>query len=394
MRSLQPTLAAFAAVAALASCGLPPASGAQDGAQDGAQPVAVPRGDAEVAAALAGAFEGSPVPGGVAAIARLGEAPRIGSFGVRKAGDDAPFLPGDLVHIGSCTKAMTAALLARLDSNGRLDWSASLRESLPDLAEAADPAFAGVTLRHLLTHTSGLPANALVWWAHADLPLRERRLAIASAMMRRAPDEAPGASFEYSNLGYMVAGCVAEAAADATWEELLLAEVAEPLGMASLGFGPPSVDGAVDQPWGHSLRDGEARPSQRDNAEALGPAGRVHLSMADWSRFVLAFTDGAIASEGAFLSEEERARLLEPARDDYACGWMVTERGWGGGEVLWHNGSNTYWYAVTWVAPRRDRAFLVAVNAAGEGVRDRADRAVAALIRADAARDEREDSAK
>lgn len=379
MRPLSPYPAAVVAVALLLSCGLQAASGDRQSADDRAPD----RGDAEVSALLAEAFEGSAVPGGVAAIARFGQEPRVGSFGVRKAGGDEPFLPGDLVHIGSCTKAMTAALLARLDVQERIDWEAPLRDALPEVAEAADPAFAGVTLHHLLTHTSGLPANALAWGAHPGAPLRERRLKIASAMMRKAPGAAPGDAFEYSNLGYVVAGCVAEAATDSTWEELLLAEVAAPLGMASLGFGPPGAEGEVDQPWGHTLRKDEARPSQRDNAEALGPAGRVHVTVADWSRFVLAFSDAAVAGDEPWIDEATRERLLEPRLDSYACGWVVVERDWAGGRAVWHNGSNTYWYALTWLAPARDRAYFVAVNAAGGDVRARAQSVIDALVGAD-----------
>lgn len=374
----------------LLACGGTPAAAPQDGRAA----VAEERGDAEVASILEDAFGGTEIPGGVGAIARLGEAPRIGSFGVRRAGGDEAFLPGDLVHIGSCTKAMTAVLVARLDEDERLDWDAPLSEAIPALAPGADPAYAGLTLRHLLTHTSGLQANALFWGAHAELPLRERRMKIAAAMLRKAPDPGLGEAFRYSNVGYMIAGCFAEAATETTWEELLLAEVAAPLGMDTLGFGPPSTDGGVDQPWGHSIARGEARPSQRDNAEALGPAGRVHVSIADWSKFVLAFSDAAVEGEDTLISAPMRERLLAPEKDSYACGWMIAERGWGDGQVLWHNGSNTYWYALTWVAPRRGRAYLVAVNAAGGDVRERADRAVGALIQADAARDAREDAAK
>ncbi|HLV79318.1 MAG TPA: hypothetical protein VKT32_03520, partial [Chthonomonadaceae bacterium] len=65
---------------------------------------------------------------------------------------------------------------------------------------------------------------------------------------------------------------------------------------------------------------------------------------------------------------------------DYAAGWVVTDRNWGGGRVLMHNGSNNQNYSVVWMAPLRDFAVLVATNQGGDAAAKACDEAASALI--------------
>ncbi len=69
-----------------------------------------------------------------------------------------------------------------------------------------------------------------------------------------------------------------------------------------------------------------------------------------------------------------------PFGGDYFCGWLVVDRPWGGGTVYTHAGSNTMNYAVVWVAPKRDFAFLAVTNQGGKEAVSGTDDAAAALI--------------
>ena len=85
----------------------------------------------------------------------------------------------------------------------------------------------------------------------------------------------------------------------------------------------------------------------------------------------------------AFVALHEPAPKKDSdAGPDYAMGWSVTRRGWAGdgGLVLTHNGSNTMWFAVTWIAPAKDFAVLVACNKGGAEAEKACDEAAAALI--------------
>ncbi|MEE2940431.1 MAG: serine hydrolase domain-containing protein [Planctomycetota bacterium] len=317
-----------------------------------------------LAALVQGALEGSSVPGAIVGIARRGEPVQVAAHGLRKAKSGVAITAGDLVHIGSCTKAMTAMLAARYVDRGMLRWDSTLEEVLPELARAVHEEFRGLTLLDCLTHTAGVRANCSRWFAHGRLPLVERRLALAKANLQDGPEREIGKEFGYSNLGYMLAGCFLERVGEGTWEELIAKDVFGPLGMTSAGFGPPNTKDEVDQPWGHVILGGVPLHRQSDNPEALGPAGRVHLTIEDWSRFALQFTEAAAAADTGdtpFLSADSRAKLVEVRANRYACGWGVV----GNGEVLRHSGSNTMWLATVHVEPEDGLACFVAVNAAG-----------------------------
>jgi CubicO group peptidase (beta-lactamase class C family) len=318
------------------------------------------------------------MPGMVAGIADANGLIAVGAAGFRKAGDATAITEDDSVHIGSCTKAMTSAVLAALVEDGTLRWDSKLVEVVPELKGEIHGAYETVTLWDLVTHRGRVPANARSWWAHADLDLKARRLALVKDGLKDEPTVIAG-EFEYSNLGYVAAASMAEAATGETWESLIRARVFEPLGMTTAGFGPPGASGNVDQPWGHARREGGWASSQQDNPEALGPAGRVHCSMADWAKFAAL----QLGKDGtAILGRETLDKLIEPT-GDYAAGWIVVRRDWAQGTALAHSGSNTMWYSTVWIAPELDRAYLVATNSCDEDSATICDEVIGKLIAID-----------
>src|SRR5262249_665450 len=97
------------------------------------------------------------VPGLIGAILVGARLPSIGAVGIPKIGPPDPLRATDQVHIGSCTKAMTAALVGVLIDEGKLTWGTTLAQVFPEQAGAMHPDFRSVTLSHLLTHRAGLP---------------------------------------------------------------------------------------------------------------------------------------------------------------------------------------------------------------------------------------------
>ena len=313
-----------------------------------------------------------------------------GVTGVRKLGAEPRASVDDLWHLGSDTKAMTATMIAMLVQRGRLSWDRTVGEAFGDRAADWPEAFRGITLTQLLSHRAGLPAN-LNWDAIAasSKDVRQQRLNAVTAASKVKPESAPGAAFLYSNLGYTIAGAMAERAAGKTWEDLLASLVFSPLGMSSCGFGGTGTIGQIDQPWPHGP-NGQPAPTNgpaMDNREVMGPAGTVHCSIADWSRFV---ADQLAGARGA-------GKLLEPAGytmiqgakgttgaamggAEYAFGWGVVSRPWAQGVALTHAGSNTMNFCVVWIAPAIDLAVLAVTNSGAPDAGAAADEAVSALI--------------
>ena len=222
------------------------------------------------------------IPGATAAIVSSKGVVAMGSAGIRKVGSDEKFRDSDVVHIGSCTKSMTSLLMACLVAEQTITWETQLIDVLPELKGHIHPAYHHVTIWQLLTHRAGVPGNARDWWAYGDLEISQRRLALLKDNLKAAPPAKNG-DYLYSNLGYLVAACMVERRTGSTWEKLMQQHVFTPLNMTSAGFGPPGTLSTVDQPWRHARAGAEWQARQGDNAEALGPAGRVHCSVADWA---------------------------------------------------------------------------------------------------------------
>jgi CubicO group peptidase (beta-lactamase class C family) len=321
------------------------------------------------------------LPGVVGAIIKGGQIVAIGSAGIRKVGDAAPFLPTDTIHLGSDTKAMTAMLVGQLIDQKQLTFDTTMAEIFPDLAARFNPLMARNTVRNLLDHNAGLPHD-LDWdtidAAGGSLPA-QRRLAVEKALS--VPPATPIGTFSYSNISFVLLGAIIEAKTGMPWEKVIEREIFRPLHMTSAGFGPPGTPGKLDQPWGHILENGKVKPVQIDNPSVLGPAGRVHCSVADWSKFIVETLRAAQGRPTLISAATFKELTTSMPKQDYAGGWLITERPWAGGLALTHAGSNTTWYCVAWLAPRKDFAVLIATNYFADSVPAAADKAISLEIK-------------
>lgn len=274
-----------------------------------------------------------------------GEDLRVGVAGTRVQGQDAPVEPGDLWHMGSNTKAMTATLVARLVEQGVARWDMTVGEVLGGLDVDIHPDLASADFIALLSHRSGMAANAgpvtsiRLAGRDADRDAAADRLLYARAVLGSTGGE-PG-EFLYANAGYVVAALMLEQLTGDTYEALMAREVFEPLGMDSAGWGPPGEPGSADQPRGH--RQGlfgfsAVEPgASADNPPAMNPAGRAHMTMADLMRFLDVHRRGAAGEDTGYLTTQSFERLHAPD-GNYALGWGVRDDG-----SLVHSGSNTMW---------------------------------------------------
>lgn len=333
------------------------------------------------------------LPALAAAVIVGGKVKAAGAVGVRKHGADVPVTGDDRFHLGSCTKAMTATLVAKLVEDGKLTWDTTLAEALPDLAEGMHEGYRSVTIRHLLCHRAGLPHEA--WPPGMNFfdvhglpgPPRQQRHEYAKRMLAVAPEYEPGSKFVYANAGFAIAGAIAEKTLDKPWETLIQEMVFTPLGITSAGFGAMGSPGKIDQPWQHQLKEGAIVPTEpgppadnrpaivptdpgplADNPPAIAPAGTVHMSVTDWAKFVADQVNEGKKKDRLLKPETYRTLHKAPFGGDYAFGWVLIPRPWAEGEALTHAGSNNSNFAVVWAVPKRGFAVLVMTNIAGEKV--------------------------
>jgi len=307
-----------------------------------------------------------------------------GAAGIRKASTDVSVTVNDKWHLGSNTKAMTATLAAILVEQGKLRWTTTLGEVFPELAAAMNPEMKDVAMLQLLSHRAGIPKDLDNWRAFSRKgSLSNQRYEVVKKVCTRKPDCQPGSKYLYSNLGYVIAGAMIEKVISKPWEEAVKEYIFTPLEMKTAGFGGTGTPGKIDQPWGHGA-DGAPVAGNGpaiDNPQVMAPAGCVHGSIQDWAKFITDQLRGA-RGEPALLKPDSYSMLHKPPfGGDYALGWLVTSRDWGGGTVLTHAGCNTMNYSNTWIAPQRDFAVLACVNHGGDAGFKATDDAIAALIR-------------
>lgn len=290
----------------------------------------------------------------LAVAARVQSAPlRAMATGVRQRGLAARVTAADRWHIGSITKSMTATLVARCVEAGHVAWDDTVLSVLGDMLTDIRAEYRQATFLHLLSHRAGLQTEVM-----APGGARDSRLAIARDALRQRPAGPLATTFHYSNSGYVIAAAMLEARLGASWEELMRAKLFAPLGMRASGFGPPGRDGEGDQPVGHaswvtpSVTPHPPGAVIDDIPAAWRPAGGVHAAPADMIAFLDAHRDRA-----PMLTPHAWTMLhTPPFGGEYALGWHVRPEG------LWHNGTNSMWYAEALADPARRRSAFAACN--------------------------------
>lgn len=293
--------------------------------------------------------------------------------GAGPVGSDAPW------HIGSVTKGFTAALVMQLVESDALSLEAPISTYLPSHADQMHPSWAALRLDDLLGHTAGLSPNFTNAQMLADYgdDLPAERLSRLKAHWQD-PVPGPRGPFAYSNMGYVLVGVVLETVTATPWEDLVKNRLGAPLGLHSMGTGAPRGDTA---PWGHRASwfgvkpvDPSGRAS--DNPAWLGPAGTLHLSVADLVRWGQAHLLACRGDMPTFLSAQSCQTLLAPRANGYGLGWMNETLPPLDLPIVGHEGSNTMWLAHITLVPKRDTVFVFMTN---DGRLKRAAKSVLAL---------------
>jgi CubicO group peptidase (beta-lactamase class C family) len=329
----------------------------------------------DLAAALEPIRKQHDLPALAALVILDGKVVALGATGVRKQGRDVAVTAQDQFHLGSCTKAMTCSLIAILVEEGKLSWTTPIGKGLPSLVKAIHPDWRTVTLEMLLSHHAGLPHDSwppgMTFQSVHALPgtPRQQRLAYAERMLKDAPKNKPGMKYEYANAGYAIAGAIAEHATNTSWEELIQQRLFKPLGIKGAGFGSMGTPGKLDQPVQHFIQNGKRRAIDpgplSDNPPAIGPAGTVHMPLPDWARYINAHLQGLRGQNNILKAQTYNKLHTRLFNSDYALGWYVARRPWGG-IVYNHAGSNNQNYCVVWMSPEKNFAVLVATNIGGD----------------------------
>jgi CubicO group peptidase (beta-lactamase class C family) len=213
------------------------------------------------------------VPGLAIAVVRNEEAPLLRAYGHRDVEAGLGVTTDTHFSICSITKSFTSTGLALLVDEGRLDWTKPVRDYVPEFRLQDAVATDRITVRDLLCHHSGLPRHDWIWMP-ADLSPAQ----MLSAMRHLEPSRDIRDTFQYNNLGYNVAGIVAQRISGLSWEEFTRTRLTDRLRM-TVSF-TPEVASAKDAAAPYAMnRDARLRAQLWPIRTTA--AGGINTSVAD-----------------------------------------------------------------------------------------------------------------
>ena len=269
------------------------------------------------------------VPGASVLVVRDGEAVVRRGYGRSDLAQGVEAGPATAYRLASVSKQFTAAAILLLAEDGTLAIDDPVRKWLPSLPRDAE----AVTLRHLLTHTSGLLDYEDLMPVPYDGQIRDAGV-LALLEREHRLYFPPGSAYRYSNSGYALLALVVEHASGMDYPAFLKARIFVPLGMHdSLAFvaGGPEVP---HRAFGHSEVDGHWQRTDQSSTSAVLGDGGIYSTIEDLARWDAAlYDDRLLSSASRALAFAPHVSVVgEGYEASYGFGWRIT------GETLWHSG--------------------------------------------------------
>lgn len=320
------------------------------------------------------------VPGVAVAIVKDDKVVLAKGYGVRKLGDPTPVDEKTLFAIGSSSKAFTAASLAMLVDEKKLDWDDHVPDRLPGF-QLYDPwVTKEIRVRDLLCHRSGLARGDYVWegttYTRDEILHRVRYL---------RPTWSFRTHFGYQNIMFLAGGQIVARLSGESWDDFIKTRIFKPLGMTSSNTSVRDLEGQEDVATPHLKRDGKIVPIQYRNLDNIAPAGSINsnaVDMAQWVRFQLAngvFNGQRLISE-ANMDEMHKPQMAIPVEPpwsllipdanliSYGFGWFLHD--YRDREVIQHGGNIDGMAALAAFMPQEKIGVVVLSNLDSSNIRE------------------------
>jgi CubicO group peptidase (beta-lactamase class C family) len=305
------------------------------------------------------------VPGVAVGILRDGKR-ELHGYGLASIETEQPVRPDTLFQIGSISKVYTATLIMRLVDEGKLALDEPIVTYLPDLKLADAQALQTITLRHLLSHTSGLFGDYFDDFGMGDDSL-SRAIATFDTLRQQF---SPGALWTYCNTGFGLAGAIIERVTGQPFETAMRERLFKPLGLErSFYFAHEAI--AYPNSVGHN----QLQPGADEHEVArlyplprwVNAAGGIISNVNDLLTFAEFHLRDGVAPDGTRLLSAELGQAMrqEQARaanfaEGYGLGWAL--RTAGGEQIVEHGGSTNGFQAKLVLVPSRNFAIAILTN--------------------------------
>lgn len=277
------------------------------------------------------------IPGLALAVIRDGKVVKQKAFGLANVELNVPATQETVYQIASTTKTFTATAVMKLAEEGKLSLEDSVTKWLPELPAA----WSGVTVRHCLTHTSGLPD--LVQDQCRAEPIAETREEVLKKLAEMPVAGKPGETWGYNQTGYMLLGMIVEKISGLSFEEFLRQRFFQPLAMTSTSYGDfkeivprrASLYTRLESCRGNEPRLGNklysAQPAYLYPSFMHTAAG-INTTIGDLVRWNLGLDEEKVLKQPALDQMWSPARLMDGTvfrfggTAGYAHGWVLDER--------------------------------------------------------------------
>ncbi len=313
------------------------------------------------------------VPGAALGILRVGRDDELvqAAHGLLNVDTGVETTVDSVFQIGSISKVWTTTVVMQLVDEGLLDLDAPVSEVLPELELADQAVTEKVTMRHLLTHTSGIDGDVFTDTGRGDDAIEKYVAALADV----AQNHPLGATWSYCNSGFTLAGRVIEKLTGTTWDAAMRERLFAPLGLTHTGTLPEEAmlhRTAV----GHSGDETPVVAPAWALPRSAGPAGLINATVRDVLMFARLHLTGGVTPDGTrLLSDESAAAMASPQAelpdkytlgDSWGLGWIRMD--WGGRRLYGHDGNTIGQSAFLRVLP--DEGLAVTLLANGGKTRD------------------------
>jgi len=258
-------------------------------------------------------------PGAAVIVVRDGIVVKEGGYGLADLERRVPIDADTAFRLGSVSKQFTATAIMLLAEEGRLRYDDPITRFLPELSRIGR----GVTIRHLLTHTAGLPDyyDVMVEISGVERPRTRHALDVFAAWGE--PLFAPGERYEYSNPGYELLALIIERASGQSYASFMEQRIFSPVGMSSSVVFDESLPRIERRAYGYRRAGDGFEIDDDDPLNYVVGSGGVYSSAKDLQRWDQALHEEQIVSGETLAAAFRPARLNSGERFPYGFGWSL-----------------------------------------------------------------------
>lgn len=299
-------------------------------------------------------------------------------FGYRDLENKKPITPNTLFAIGSCSKAFTSSLLGILRNENKVSFDESPSLYIPELKFFNEEMNAGITVKDLMTHRTGLPRHDFSWYLFNS--------ASKDSLIQRIKYQEPSfgvrKQWQYNNFMFLAQGVITEKITGNSWEKNITSKIFNPLGMTTSNTSIEELEKSSEPSLGYEVKKEAISKMEYYHISGMAPAGSINSSVNDMTHWMKTWIyggkyDGKEILPASYVTEAMSSQMVInaglPSKEhsdiqfaNYGYGWFMAS--YKGHYRVEHGGNIDGFSASTCIFPSDSLGIVVLVNQDGSSV--------------------------